>query len=208
MISRISFAILGCILLSSCSDLVQDMKSGLNGSQGNYLSGLGAKAGVQTEIPPEAALGQGFWDVPAGTTGERVLIVDTKHQKVQYFIGSTLVGESPMSSGKEGHSTPAGNYKIYMKDANYKSGTYGVLKRRGTNEKVPGDFNARAQSVPAGCYFDPAPMPYALFFAPGYAMHVGFVAGYPVSHGCVRLPADMAKKFFENTPVGTTCIVK
>jgi lipoprotein-anchoring transpeptidase ErfK/SrfK len=39
-------------------------------------------------------------------------------------------------------------------------------------------------------------------------MHQGFVAGYPVSHGCVRMPEDMARIFYENTPMGTTVIVK
>ena len=39
-------------------------------------------------------------------------------------------------------------------------------------------------------------------------MHVGFVTGYPVSHGCVRLPADMAKTFFENTPLGTKVTIR
>lgn len=197
--------VVATILLSSCTHLNSLNTSGVGG---HYLRGVGPTEGVQTDIPPEARLGQGFWDVPAGTTGPKMLVVDTGLQKVKYYIGNTLVGESPMSSGKEGHGTPKGTFKIYMKDAKYKSGTYGVLRRRGTNEAVPGDFNARSQALPAGCYFDPAPMPYAMFFAPGYAMHIGFVAGYPVSHGCVRLPADMAKVFFANTPIGTTCIVK
>ena len=38
--------------------------------------------------------------------------------------------------------------------------------------------------------------------------HVGFVTGYPVSHGCVRLPADMAKTFFEHTPLGTKVTIR
>lgn len=197
--------ILASVLLSSCTSLT-DLSS--RGFGKHYLQGVGHDKGVKTDIPPEARLGQGFWDVPAGTQGPRKIVIDTHLQKVKYYMGDTLVGESPMSSGKEGHGTPKGTYKIFKKDANYKSGTYGVLRRKGTNEAVPGDFNARAQGIPAGCYFDPAPMPFALFFAPGYAMHIGFVAGYPVSHGCVRLPADMAKIFFDNTPVGTTCIVK
>ena len=33
-------------------------------------------------------------------------------------------------------------------------------------------------------------------------MHVGYLPGYPASHGCIRLPESMARKFFENVPVG------
>lgn len=35
-----------------------------------------------------------------------------------------------------------------------------------------------------------------------------WLTGYPVSHGCVRLPADMAKTFFENTPLGTKVTIR
>ena len=113
-----------------------------------------------------------------------------------------------MSSGKEGYGTPKGTYKIIQKDANYKSGTYGVLRSRATGAVVNSDYNARAGSTPAGTYYDPAPMPNWMRITGGYGMHVGFVTGYPVSHGCVRLPADMAKTFFENTPLGTKVTIR
>ena len=103
---------------------------------------------------------------------------------------------------------PRGKYKIIQKDANYKSGTYGVLRSKSTGAVVNGDYNARAGGAPAGTYFDPAPMPYWMRITGGYGMHVGFVTGYPVSHGCVRLPEDMAKTFFEHTPIGTKVTIR
>lgn len=191
------------ILLFSCrhvSDYVRTPKG--------YLHGVGDTHGVSTELPPEAALGQGYWDVPANASGPKKIIIDNKTQKITYYIGNTLVGMSPTSTGKEGYSTPPGTYKITQKEKNYKSGTYGVLRRKGTNEIVNNDFSTKTDKVQPGTYYDPAPMPYFMRFHGGYGMHVGFVAGYPVSHGCVRLPEDMAKIFFENTPIGTTCIVR
>mgnify|MGYP002964022306 FL=1 len=92
--------------------------------QDSYLSGVGATSGVNTDLPPEARLGQGYWDLPSGIQGEKHIIIDLKQQKVFYYVGATLVGVSPMSSGKEGFGTPKGTYKIIQKDANYKSGTY------------------------------------------------------------------------------------
>ena len=92
-------------------------------SQDSYLSGVGATSGVNTDLPPEARLGQGYWDLPSGIQGEKHIIIDLKQQKVFYYVGATLVGVSPMSSGKEGFGTPRGTYKIIQKDANYKSGT-------------------------------------------------------------------------------------
>ena len=152
--------------------------------------------------------GPGILGPAGGHPGEKHIIIDLKQQKVFYYVGTTLVGVSPMSSGKEGYGTPRGTYKIIQKDANYKSGTYGVLRSKSTGAVVNGDYNARAGGAPAGTYFDPAPMPYWMRITGGYGMHVGFVTGYPVSHGCVRLPEDMAKTFFEHTPIGTKVTIR
>ncbi|MFG6362177.1 MAG: L,D-transpeptidase [Akkermansia muciniphila] len=188
-------------------DQIAGKIQGMSGRD-DYLSGVGTTSGVNTDLPPEARLGQGYWDLPAGTQGEKHIIIDLKQQKVFYYVGTTLVGVSPMSSGKEGYGTPRGTYKIIQKDANYKSGTYGVLRSKSTGAVVNGDYNARAGGAPAGTYFDPAPMPYWMRITGGYGMHVGFVTGYPVSHGCVRLPEDMAKTFFEHTPIGTKVTIR
>ena len=34
-------------------------------------------------------------------------------------------------------------------------------------------------------------------------MHTGYLPGYPASHGCVRLPDDIAKLFYDHVVVGT-----
>jgi lipoprotein-anchoring transpeptidase ErfK/SrfK len=47
-----------------------------------------------------------------------------------------------------------------------------------------------------------------LNFAPAVGMHTGYLPGYAASHGCVRMPDGMAKKFFENAQVGTPVIVE
>lgn len=140
-------------------DQIAGKIQGVSG-RNDYLSGVGSTSGVNTDLPPEARLGQGYWDLPAGTQGEKHIIIDLKQQKVFYYVGTTLVGVSPMSSGKEGYGTPRGTYKIIQKDANYKSGTYGVLRSKATGAVVNGDYNARSGGAPAGTYFDPAPMPY------------------------------------------------
>ena len=47
--------------------------------------------------------------------------------------------------------------------------------------------------------YDNAPMPFAIFFNGGYAVHATFELkrlGTPASHGCVRLHPDNAAKFF------------
>jgi lipoprotein-anchoring transpeptidase ErfK/SrfK len=46
-------------------------------------------------------------------------------------------------------------------------------------------------------------MPYFMRFAGGVGMHQGFLPGYAASHGCIRMPEFMARKFFDNVRKGT-----
>lgn len=184
--------------LNSCEHLTSQL--GQNSNQ--YLQGT-ALHGVNTEIPWEMRLGQGFWDDPGNLTGKARIVINRPEQVAYFYRGDVIVGKTPVSVGSEGHSTPAGNYNIQEKKAMHYSQTWGVAKRKGTDEVVVSDFNRKKDKLPTGCYYDPAKMPYALRIVGGYFMHVGYVPGYAASHGCIRVPEDMAKVFWENAQVGT-----
>ena len=51
-------------------------------------------------------------------------------------------------------------------------------------------------------------MPNFMRFNHGIGMHTGFLPGYAASHGCVRMPEQMASKFYENAEIGTPVIVE
>ena len=50
-------------------------------------------------------------------------------------------------------------------------------------------------------------MPYFMEFAPKVGMHAGYLPGVPASHGCVRMPRDLAAEFFAAVQVGTSVYV-
>ncbi len=50
-------------------------------------------------------------------------------------------------------------------------------------------------------------MPYFMEFAPMIGMHAGYLPGYPASHGCIRIPRDLAEKFFSMLAVDTPVTV-
>ncbi len=50
-------------------------------------------------------------------------------------------------------------------------------------------------------------MPNFLRFNDAVGMHAGHLPGYPASSGCVRLPDEMARHFFEHAPAGTPVVV-
>jgi lipoprotein-anchoring transpeptidase ErfK/SrfK len=73
-----------------------------------------------------------------------------------------------VSTGARGYATPSGHFKVSWLDEHHKSKQY-----------------------------NDAPMPYAIFFDEGKAIH-GFAGsvGGPASHGCVRLSTGNAKTLF------------
>jgi lipoprotein-anchoring transpeptidase ErfK/SrfK len=48
---------------------------------------------------------------------------------------------------------------------------------------------------------------YYLQIAPAYGLHAGELPGYAASHGCIRLPASWAKRFYYASKVGTPVVI-
>lgn len=89
-----------------------------------------------------------------------------------------------ISSGKKGFSTPTGQWSAKWLSRHHKSKKY-----------------------------NNAPMPYAVFFHRGYAVHATNSInrlGRPASHGCIRLHPNDASKFYklvEKAGLGNTRVV-
>ena len=82
------------------------------------------------------------------------------------------------STGRQGYSTRAGRFVITDKERNHRSTIY----------KVDMPYFMRLSCLDFG-------------------MHAGVVPNYPASHGCIRLPAEAARKFFSEIPIGTLVTV-
>ena len=189
-----------CFFLGSCSQ----RWAGLGDEQG-YLAAFRAAAPVSSS--QVLAHEQGYWDGDAVAGLPSIKIVRSE-QRAYFYKGSQLVGMSPISTGKTTHTTPPGRFKITQKSADHKSSLYGVIRDRATGRIVNGDADTRKHRARAGEVFENAPMPYFMRFNGAIGMHVGHLPGYAASHGCVRMPPQMAVKFFENVEVGTPVIVQ
>jgi hypothetical protein len=148
----------------------------------------------------------GWWD-DEGVSGSPRIVVHMHEQKAYFYKGKHLVGETTVSTGKPGFSTPPGRYSVLSKNADHVSTAFGDYVDDYGNV-VMSNIDSRKDRRPRGARFDGAEMPYAMFFRGGYAMHQGYVPPYAASHGCIRVPRGMARRFFENAPVGTPVIVK
>jgi len=128
------------------------------------LSGLPWSEDVTQPPPPP----------PPPDRGVRIL-VSLPLQKAWVFDDGKLIDTTPVSTGKRGHSTPAGTFPILQKRVHHRSNIYSN-----------------------------APMPYMQRLTwTGIALHAGHLPGYPASHGCIRLPRAFAKKLYGLTDFGT-----
>jgi hypothetical protein len=123
--------------------------------------------------------GEFNWNPDRSPGGPVILIVSLPDQRVYVYRNGVRIAASSCSTGKLGHATPTGVFKILQKDKNHRSSTY-----------------------------NNAPMPYMNRLTwSGVALHAGNLPGYPASHGCVRLPKQFAERLFGVTKLGMTVVI-
>jgi hypothetical protein len=132
---------------------------------------------------------------------QTAVVINLTEQTAYLLENGRVALVSPIASGKEGWGTPTGRFHIIKKDVNHVSADFGLVVDGYGRIVNP---NATPSSlVSPGCHYMPAPMPDYMQFGPFLGMHGGFLPGYPASHGCVRMPHDLAADFFSRVEVGT-----
>jgi lipoprotein-anchoring transpeptidase ErfK/SrfK len=127
--------------------------------------------------------------------------IDLEQQTAYLIRGRRVVLASEISTGRSGHLTETGAFKIIEKERNHFSSLYGkIVDRNGRTVVADADAD---MAVPRGGKFLPAPMRYFMRFHDATGMHAGYLPGYPASHGCVRMPEQNAIAFFNAIEVGT-----
>ena len=132
--------------------------------------------------------------------------IDISEQKARVYKrgGATnqLVIETRVSTGKPGHSTPTGTYRIHEKLTTKRSSLYGSwVDGSGRTVQSSGDSRKRPAG---GMKFVGAEMPYWMRINGGIGMHVGYVPDGPASHGCIRVPEAVQPLIYSKVGVGTT----
>ncbi len=148
--------------------------------------------------------GFSYWNDQPGKGPLRVTI-DLSDQAAYFYRGGEQVGRSRVATGLPGHTTPIGSYSIIEKTVDKRSNLYGQIYASDGSLLVP-DADSRKHDVPEGGDYLGASMPYWMrLTSSGIGMHAGPIPrpGSPASHGCIRMPADMAQKLFTNASIGT-----
>lgn len=130
------------------------------------------------------------------TTEPKHIYVDLTNQRLQAFEGEKTVMQFPVSTGKWG-PTPTGEFKIWIK--------LRYTRMSGGN-------------VSDGTYYNLANVPYVMFYSGpnadagrGFSLHGAYWHnnfGYPMSHGCVNIrPEDAKKLYYWAEPFGDGNII-
>jgi lipoprotein-anchoring transpeptidase ErfK/SrfK len=131
------------------------------------------------------------------------VIVSLTKQRAYLMNGEEIGIDSPISSGKRGHTTPNGSFSILEKDKDHRSSIYGDYVDT-SGRVVKGGVSARIDSAPSGTHYVGASMKWFMrLTGEGVGMHVGILPGYPASHGCIRMPEPAAAQFYSHVKVGT-----
>lgn len=133
------------------------------------------------------------------------IVVSLSKQRAYLMVGGRVGIDSPISSGRRNGWTPKGNFTVLEKDSDHRSNLYGNFVDT-AGRVVRSGVSSRIDAAPSGTKFSGAPMKYFLRITPqGVGMHAGILPGYPASHGCIRLPQEMAELIYSkvslNTPV-------
>jgi hypothetical protein len=109
----------------------------------------------------------------------KVLVtVNLSRQSATLEVDGKEKFKTSVSTGRAGYATKAGHYVVTQKYKDWKSTVYKVS------------------------------MPFFMRLNCGdFGLHSGYVTGSPASHGCIRLPDAMARKFFDTVTVGDEVVV-
>jgi ankyrin repeat protein len=101
--------------------------------------------------------------------------ISLANQRATFIKDGVKILSSEISTGRAGFDTKTGDYVITDKHLEHHSTLY-------HNASMPFFMRLSFQA---------------------FGLHEGYVTGRPASHGCIRLPGEVARRLFREAPVGT-----
>jgi len=121
--------------------------------------------------------------------------VSLQNRAVYVMEGDRPLLVTATAIGLPTNPTPTGNFRIFSKIPQKRSGSYGF--------SVNGDRIIPCKASEATGRYVGFPMAYWCEFSPAYGFHEGSVWPMPRTHGCLRLHKNVAPKFYALMKIGT-----
>jgi lipoprotein-anchoring transpeptidase ErfK/SrfK len=158
---------------------------------------------TEPEPAPQAGPLLYQWDDDNGP-GDLSVEIDLSTQKATYHRGDRPIGWSYVSTGKSGRPTPTGDFTMTQLEPVRHSDRYGWITD--TEGNVSNSDATPRTPVPDGHTYHPSPMfQWMRITSYGIGLHAGEIPepGVAASHGCIRLPRDLAPKIYAAAKIGT-----
>ncbi|MDD4933560.1 MAG: L,D-transpeptidase [Methylacidiphilaceae bacterium] len=137
---------------------------------------------------------------------QRIVKVSLSGRTLYVMEGDRSLLVAPTCSGKPGHLTPTGVFRVTGKAKRRRSGKYGFWVKDG--QAVEGTKAAGPPGRAPGWKFVGYPMPFWVGFSPGYGFHEGYLWSTPRTHGCLHLTGRDAERFFALIDRGTRISIR
>jgi lipoprotein-anchoring transpeptidase ErfK/SrfK len=136
------------------------------------------------------------------------VLISLSKQRAYVMTGDQVYIDTPISSGRAGHESPRGNFHVLEKDPDHRSSIYGDFVD-GSGRTVRSGISSKIDSAPSGTHYQGASMKwFCRLTDQGVGMHVGILPGYAASHGCIRLPSDIAPLIYQKVKIGTPVTIE
>ena len=161
-------------------------------------------AGILRQDPPRIEKDLAELITPANSH----VIVSLSKQRAFLMTGGQVYIDTPICSGKRASMTPTGTFHVMEKDPDHRSSIYGdFVDKKGRT--VRSGVSTKVDSAPSGTRYRGAPMKwFCRLTSHGVGMHIGILPGYPASHGCIRLPAEIAPLIYAKVKIGTRVVIE
>lgn len=142
--------------------------------------------------------------------GNGVIHICLGQQRGRLYVDGKVAADWPVSTGADTHPTPTGRYRVRLMKKEHASNRYGKFYDA-EGKCVDNNADVFTQTVPEGGRFEGSSMPnWMRLTNDGVGMHTGKVkAGRRLSHGCIRLPHQVACLLFDEVvKIGTPVIIE
>jgi hypothetical protein len=152
----------------------------------NRMDRRHAWPGARIRVPVDLAAIAGFSPMPAryadAESSARFILIDLREQFLGAYEHGRLVLSFPIASGRAGHDTPAGDFRVDAVDPRHASSKYPM---EGTNIPYPMHWALRFHRSRTGV---------------AYWIHGRDLPGVPASHGCVGLVDESMQHRYYGRP--------
>lgn len=200
------------LVLASCATKTQTPASGA-GSATKFVNphppGTYEHFTAEPSYPKTKAVWKNDELLSRTSPSETTIHLSVAKQRGQLRKDNEILVDYPICTGRSGHESPIGEFRIQEKIVDKFSNRYGKIYDA-NGDLVNGDADIQKDAIPEGGRFQGASMRYWMrLTGDGVGHHIAPLpkSRRPASHGCLRGPANAVPIVYSKVQVGTKVFI-